>query len=410
MTLRRLLHTHPARILQPLIGLALVLANLVPALAQEEEFNIQSSADYRYGSEVTFWAEIAASVAISQAAVFIRVEGSSDTVVLYASLAPGAPSTAQAVYDLRTASLPPFASIEYWWQVDLVDGRSQTTQPLLFEYVDNRFDWHTLEAAPLSLHWASGDLLFGQAALDIAVRALNRISRDLAAPSPSHLDIYIYPGLSDLQAGLRLGGRTWAGGHADPDLGVVLLAVPPGPESRPALENALPHELTHVLLFQRMGPGYTDLPTWLNEGLATLEESAPDPAPRVALEDASARDQLLPLSTLCSPFATSGPEALLAYGQSASLVQYLRDVYGSGAIAALIDAYQEGATCLGGLQRVLRRTPEQLQSEWASSAGTELDALAKIRPLLPWLLLLVPAVLLAACGALLARRREGGTP
>jgi hypothetical protein len=410
MTLRRLLPIRPAWILRSLTGLALVLLNVVPAVAQADDFDIQSSTDYSYGSQVSFSAQIAASATVSQAAVFVRPEGSSDTTVLYASVAAGTPTVARATLDLRTTSLAPFSWIEYWWQVDLADGRSQTTQPLIFEYIDNRFDWHTLEAAPLRLHWVSGDLPFGQGALDIATRALDRISRDLGTPPPTRLDVYVYPSLGDLQAGLNLGGRSWAGGHADPSLGVVLLAAPPGPESRALLENALPHELTHVLLYQRMGAGYGNLPTWLNEGLATLEESVPDPAQRVALEDAAAQDQLLPLGTLCSPFAASGPEALLAYAQSASLVQYLRDVYGTGAIAALLDAYQEGTTCLGGLQRVLRRTPEQLQSEWAVIAVTGHDSLARFRPFLPWLLLLVPAVLLIVFAGLVGRRRQRGTP
>ncbi len=70
------------------------------------------------------------------------------------------------------------------------------------------------------------------------------------------------------------------------------------------------------MLYQITGPQYDTLPFWLGEGLATLAESAPNPAYAVVLETAVANQAIIPFDQLCLSFPDSETDALLAYAQS----------------------------------------------------------------------------------------------
>jgi acylphosphatase len=359
---------------------------------QAAAIQVSAQHSYHYGRELRLTAVITAPSPVTRAAVFIRTGDAAQTDVLISSLSSAMPTVASATRDLRLEPLPPFATVSYWWQIDTSDGRSVTTSPQTFDYIDDRFTWRDVGTTALSVHWVEGDLTFGQSGLDLAIQALARTQTDLLLQAPASIRIFIYPSQDDLQAGLSLAGRTWAGGEADPELGAILTAATTGPEGFLSLERTLPHEITHLLLYERFRGRYANLPTWLNEGLATLEEPSPSPQYRLALDDARRRDEILPIESLCSAFPTAGSDALLAYAESVSLVRYIRDVYGQGAIAALLDAYQEGASCGGGIQRVLRRSPSQVQAEWEAQALSSAPP-----PVWPWLA--VGGVALAALGA-----------
>jgi len=368
---------------------------------------VTTSVEFDYGSRLTFRAEVDADPAVARATVFYRIVGSDTTRTAEAVVSLDRPQIALVEEDLRQIAIPPFSQVAYWWQVDFVDATSTTTVPTPFDYNDNRFDWQSLHSGTVTAHWVVGDTRFGQSVLDMAHRAQDSLEKNLLPSGLPALDVYVYPSAGELQSGMQLAGYPWVAGHAEPSLGVVLLSAAPGAEGLLDLERALPHELTHVLLYQRMKESYLNLPPWLNEGLATLAEGAPDPGFRVALEEAARTGDFLPLTTLCAPFPSSGTAARLAYAESASIVQYLRDVYGSGSISALLDAYQEGSTtCSGGIQRVLGRSPDQLEAEWIRLAFHGSEPFEVVRPLLPWLLLLLPTLILALVLALLPLRRQ----
>jgi hypothetical protein len=172
-----------------------------------------------------------------------------------------------------------------------------------------------------------------------------------------------------------------------------------------ALERDLPHELTHLLLYDRMNEGYNNLPAWLGEGLATLQEQQPNPAYRFELDTAHSSNALLSIESLCATFPMTESDALLAYAQSTSFTQYLLDIYGTGGIHRLLDAYQEGASCKGGVQRVYQRSLEQLENEWKLYHLPGASGLDRLQAVLPWGLILLLIVILLLVG--LFTRRKG---
>ncbi len=391
-----------------LIAVVLLMAFAPPPQrsSQARDIRVETQLDYEFGSQATLQAEIYASSPVARAALFIRSASDPNIDVLQADLLPrGGRTLAKLQVDLRRSIWPPFADITYWWQVDLIDGSSKTTVPTVFEYTDNRFEWQSLRSAPITLHWVNGALAFGQQVLDLAHEALRGVEQDALIPLPSSLRIYLYPDEGSLQSALSLAARPWIGGHAEALIGVVLVPASPRPDQRALLERALPHEITHVMLAQRMGDRYENIPAWLNEGLATMEEIAPRPEYAAALQQAAQEENLIPISSLCAAFPDDPDRALLAYAESQSLVRYVRNIYGSGAIVALLDTYQEGADCRGGVQRVLRRSIEQLDAEWRHQALPGTGTFDIIEPLLPWALLAVPALLLASVALLWVRRK-----
>lgn len=340
--------------------------------------------------------------------MFFR-EGSSEfTNVVIAVLSGEITIFAEVTEEVQTLGIEPFTTITYWWQIDFADGDQYFTDPASFVYEDNRFDWKSRSNANITVHWLEGDLTRGQDILNLARDSITRIQHDLALPAPDHVNLYIYPTVGQLQSSMRMGGAAWIGGHSHPELGAVLLAAPNGAEGQISLERDIPHELVHLLLYKRMGDQYHNLPTWLNEGLATLQEGVPNPAYTFELDRAAREDALLSIQSLCASFPISEEDALLAYAQSASFTQYLLDIYGVGGVALLLDAYQEGTSCTGGVQRVYQRPISQLQSEWRWTTLSNPNLLDFAQPLLSWLLLGLSVIAVFAIIFLLSRRQYKG--
>jgi tetratricopeptide (TPR) repeat protein len=105
------------------------------------------------------------------------------------------------------------------------------------------------------------------------------------------------------------------------------------------LERVLAHEFTHVLVRTIAPQG---VPTWLNEGLAVLFEAKGHEWADETMESASRR---LPYAKLNGSFAGfTGPEARLAYAQSALGVQQLIDQVGMPTLVALLQDLARGET------------------------------------------------------------------
>ena len=343
---------------------ALVFLLISPAAAQAGIEVRSSSVTYRFGQDAQFSLEVEAATEVQAVTLFFRPQGSEHTTVKSVALVPGPAVTVSHTHDLRDRSLPPFGRVDFWWRIEAASLEALDTEVSSFVYEDNRFEWQVLDQPPAHVHWHQGDVQFGQSALDIAAAALARVGRALNAPIPERLDIYIYGQAQALQSGLRLAGRDWVGGHADPELGVVLVSAAPGLEGRLELAREIPHELTHVLLNQITGPGYVSLPNWLNEGVASLYEEVPPPEYAVALGQAVNSGALLSFQALCVSFPLDSGEALLAYAQSESLVRYIRGQTGEAGLQALIAVYSGGAGCSSGVERALGMSLEELEQAW----------------------------------------------
>lgn len=291
-------------------------------------------------------------------------------------------------YDASDNYLHPFARLTMRFQVQLENGQVVESQSYGYTYSDNRFAWQMREEGDLRVHWNEGDESFGQAALDAARNGLARTDGFFPVILDEPVDVYIYASPVDLQNALFLGGESWVAGHADPGLGVVFVSIAPSTEQRIAMQQQIPHELTHVLLYRYLGEGYNRLPNWLLEGVATLSELYPNPDYELVLERAVGDHTLIPIAELCDAFPRDASQAFLAYAESVSFTRYLHETYGTTAFEQLLQNYADGLHCDAGAQAVYGQSLERLDARWREAAlGANLLGSA-LRETAPYLLIL----------------------
>ena len=398
-----------AAALATLLTLA-VSALLHPTLAKTEV--VETGAVYEFDKQIIFTATLTAEAPLEIALlVFEEVNQAKTNIVeMQATLKETSADEKEYIYDLRyvhpieSYRLRTFSTIKYHIEARLQGNQTYSSLEQRFEYIDNRFTWQVREEAPFRVYWYEGDAAFAQTVLDVAQEGLDVLQDLLRAPATTTpIKIYIYPDTHVMQEALYAAG-TWVAGHADPDLGVIVVALPPGVEQRLMIERRIPHEIAHIVLFQSVRQGYRNLPTWLSEGIASLAELYPNPDYQIVIQDALDRNSLLPMSVLCQSFPRDVSSTLLSYAQSASFVTYLRDTYGVSGIQNLADQYANGLDCERGAKVALGATLTQLDRQWQREALDENVTLDVFLNILPWLVTM--AALLAVPLAMIFWRRK----
>lgn len=303
-----------------------------------------------------------------------------------------------------------FSEIQYSFEVQFQGGEMVRSQPASFRYDDNRFPWQTRSEAPFHVHWYQDDPAVAQLALDAAQAGLERAASLLPVSTPERVDMYLYANGADLQATLA-NSPEWIAGHAATDLGVIVVSLPAGPEQSLLIQQRIPHELMHILVYNATGIGYRSLPTWLNEGLASNAELFPNPDYLQLLNKAYAGVGLLPMSELCQSFPMDASSAVLAYAESAYFTRYLHTTHGASSLQSMVEKYADGLGCDAGALAVLGLDLAELERGWRQELFGEQPFERATTNLLPWALLLAAALaapLILIIGAL--RRRPRPAP
>jgi hypothetical protein len=272
---------------------------------------------------------------------------------------------------------------------------------------DDRFNWQTLESGPLKVHWYEGDASFGQAALDTAEASLESIARLIPPDLEEPIEIFIYANVDDLRGALVPGNENWVAGHADPALGVVMVVVEPGARQWITMEQRIPHELMHVMLYRSVGVGYNDIPAWLREGTATLAEIYPNADYDRVLAEAVTNNDLIPLQDLCASFPSDAGQAFLAYAESRSFTHYLYDTYGSTGLQSLVRSYADGVSCEHGPERAFGVSLSSLEADWRSSTLGQNAFLSVLQNISPYLVLLCLVLIIPLIGIVSTMRKRG---
>jgi tetratricopeptide (TPR) repeat protein len=144
---------------------------------------------------------------------------------------------------------------------------------------------------------------------------------------------------------------SWAGASNDGKLRIPLRGVA---VMNPELARVLKHELTHSFLSFLAGGR---CPTWLNEGMAQMMEPRSSSTFAQPLAALFQQRKEIPFSVLEHPFIRfSDAQAQVAYAESLSGVEYLRERYGMGEVL-----------------RMLRNTGSGVEPELALRQSTGMD-------------------------------------
>jgi len=231
----------------------------LPIIASAQALVTNANVEYLFGEQITFQAIVQSPQPVEKAFLLFSVSGEGQTRSGESQVTTQDGTTFQLTYSQSLANQPfrAYARIDYRFQLRLQNGDEITSQQFSFDYIDNRFEWQYLEKPPYYLAWyGQDDIAFGDNAMQIAQAGLKKIQSIIPIKTPEEIDIYIYPNSSTLQEALVLGGQEWVAGHADPDLGVMLAAIPSRPEQTLVMEQIIPHEMMHILLYQTIGDGY----------------------------------------------------------------------------------------------------------------------------------------------------------
>ncbi|GAB4581364.1 MAG: hypothetical protein Fur0022_41110 [Anaerolineales bacterium] len=356
-----------------------------PAQAQEGVAEAQPEVEYAFGEQITFRVQFPSDISIQAVEVFFQAN-SDPTVVEAATL------TEEAwvyTHDVKARYVRAFSTVTYWFRVMLETGETQETTRFSFFYEDNRFNWQTLEGVPFRVHWYEGEVGFTQAVLDVARAGAQQAGLILDAEFSETVEIYIYGNLTDYQFARDVMAPQWAGGHADPDTGIIVVSLPPGENQMLEVERKIPHEVAHLMLYAATGEGFGNLPAWLNEGFASTQERNPNPDYDTLSRDAVKNGTLIPLAVLCQPFPRDAASAVLAYAEATTFVRYLQTRFGQEGVRAVVTAYANGAGCEQGTNITPVNLPlSQLEREWREGELAENVTVTALREMTPLLILL----------------------
>jgi hypothetical protein len=357
-----------------LLGL-LVLSLALPAVAaaQGSIRVVNQKVDSVFRDHITFNISVDGDNKITAARLFYNAAGQIATARGDAKFDPATHVEASFTVDQTKdySYMPPGTELQYWWQITDETGQSLKTDKQSLEYMDDRHPWQKLSNDRLTLYWYDGGQSLGQALFDQANKTLDKIETDAGVKVKMPIKIFIYGSYNDFHDAIAVGSQEWTGGEAFTDQGVVVIGVSPKD-----LEYGLvatPHELTHLVIHQATKNSFGgDMPRWLDEGLAVYmsgEIDAPWRGFRGMVAAAAKAGQLMTLQTLSSPFPADPGQALLAYGESSLVVEFIIKHYGKDAMAKLLDEFHQGSTYDDALKQALGVDTHGLDNAWRQSIG-----------------------------------------
>ncbi len=122
------------------------------------------------------------------------------------------------------------------------------------------------------------------------------------------------------------------------------------------------HELIHLLQGQFVPLNLT--PVWFNEGLALYYAGEFDLREQVVISKALIRNQLIPLIKLEQILKFSQTQADLAYAESASLIEFMENVYGNGTAVAILARMRNGENFEQAVLKLTDCEYDDLMNQW----------------------------------------------
>ena len=293
-----------------------------------------------------------------------RILRSSVTVTVQPEFEPDMNVSAEWTWDTRKSTLPTGASVVYRWVVENSAQQRIETEPVSMQFKDSRHDWEHLSNQNIDLYWYKGDDSFGRELMEAGRQALAKLAEDTDSELTQQVQIYIYGSTEDLHQALIYPDE-WTGGMAFPEYGVIVIGV--APYNLEWGKRAVTHELSHMVVYQVTYSPLSNVPAWLDEGLAMYAEGDLLSNFSDNLKKAVSDDALYSIPSISGNFPAATEEAELAYAQSYSLVAFLIEQFGSAKMQQLLQAFSQGTRLDSALEEVYGFNSEQLETAWLDS-------------------------------------------
>jgi hypothetical protein len=274
------------------------------------------------------------------------------------------------LWDTSNNTTPPSAPIVYRWEVTDSNGNKFSSPEELVYYDDVRFDWQILENENIAVWWHDRPLSFGEGVFQIAQEAFEE-QRELFQTLPEYqIRIIVYNNFEEF-AEWHSYVSEFTGGQAFPSMAVTTQIVSAYNSVDLWLTDVIPHEISHLYFHQATYHPFVEVPAWLNEGIAQLNEFTLQTSAIEYAEIAIQNGDLLPLWSLSGSFGYREDQVRLAYAESLSVAAFINERYGSDGISKLMASYKSGLSGDEALVNGLGVTLIELQDEWLEWMGVD---------------------------------------
>jgi len=172
------------------------------------------------------------------------------------------------------------------------------------------------------------------------------------------------------------------------------------------LEDTFKHELTHILLHQRIDDPY--LPKWLDEGVAQWVSGGISDILRTGdkdlLQQAVLSHRVLSLTEISSNFPGSPNGLILAYEESKSFTEFIVKYYGEARLPLLLQGLVKQDSIEKAINSNYGVSLDVLEQEWKKGLIRENSWIAYMADHMYWLLFFL-AALITVAGYFAAKRR-----
>ena len=296
-----------------------------------------------------------------------RMEHARITSEVYIGITPATSISERWVWDMRkTGGLPPGSTVDYWWTVVDELGNVTITNPTSISITDDRYNLQSSTEGAVTIYWYDGDEAFIEELMAATQDTLAKLDEESGAELEIPVSIYIYASSDDLR-GSMIFPQEWTGGVAFTRYGIITIGIGNNPGEIEWGKRAIAHELTHLVIHQVIFNPYSDIPTWLDEGLAMNAEGVLQSYFANILYNAYEDGTLISVRSLASPFSTDSNKSLLSYAQSYELVRYLINEYGQEKMFELLNTFKQGSGYDAALLKVYGFDMDGLDARWRAA-------------------------------------------
>lgn len=349
------------------LALLLLMSIAQPVLAQEGIAITSNTYEFSFPEEIIFRLQAQSANEINEVTLFYRIGLEGATSWAHPDFTPGKKVSAEYTLHLQRGEIPPFSEIEYFWCIEDGAGNELDTEPVTFAFEDDRFTWDSLTQDKVILYWYRADSAFGRRLLDSSVEALERLEEKVGAESEEKIKIVVYQSKADMQE-----ATIWRGEVFEEHIITLGMVVAPNivllHGTHSDVDRTIAHELTHVVVGLATENPYSEIPAWLNEGLAMYNEGDLRGGNAAALEEAIRRNRLISVRSMTS--ITGAPEKVnLFYGEAYSIVEFLLEAYGKEKMAEILAVFKEGTLTDDALEQVYGFDQDELDVLWREHIG-----------------------------------------
>lgn len=345
----------------------LSLSSPLNAFAQGPIQVIESSVSSTFSEKIVFHLEARSTADINAVTLYYQIERPL-RIRVDLDFPPATQISLDHTWSLTRGQLSPGTELEYWWAISDAAGNTLMTEHQKYFYPDERFDWRSVSEGNLVLYYYSGEEAEAIRLLEVATAALERIQEGMGVTLERPVKIWVYANQRDMSAALASRGEVY-------DESVLTLGVAAEKDTllllgtHEEINETIAHELSHIVTGLAVQNPYTDLPRWLDEGLAMYAEGPLSADRRAAVERAIRNDNLISVRSL-SAYSGDPSQVDLFYGEVYMLVDFMLRTYGKEQIAQLVETIKTGKyTPEEALVQVYGFDYDELDARWRADLG-----------------------------------------